>query len=175
MRESGRREKTAGRVLMVLVLATLLCSCGYHLVNQRGIYGGDIKSVSLGAFKNPTYEPHASLYVTNAFSRELISIGLFDLNKPDSDAYFEGTIRRIVIMPSSMGSTGIVTEKTATMTVEIALYKKNGTFIKKWEFVDSEPYNVEIVSAEDYNKRNAFEIMSGRVARRLTAVLLVDY
>ena len=166
-----------GWILLAAVITLAVSSCGYQLVGLggRGIYGGDITSISFPAFKNVTYEPHASLYVTDAFSQEVLATGLFDLNKPDSDGYVQGTIRRILIQPSSMNSVGVVIQKTATMDVELALYKKDGTFIKRWFFTDSEPYNTDNVQAEDFNKRNAFQIISGRMARKFTAALLVDY
>jgi hypothetical protein len=169
------RREMAGRIIIMMILALAVSSCGYQLVGERGIYGGDIKSISLPAFKNITYEPHASMYVTDAFSRELVGMGVFDLNSPTTDAYLEGTIRRIYIAPSSMNSTGLVIEKQATMTVDISLFRKNGSFIKKWPFSDAEPYRVDDVQAEDYNKRNAYEIISGRIARKFCAALLVEY
>ena len=173
----GKINRQLGWILLTAVIALMVCSCGYQLVGVggRGIYGGDITSLSLGAFKNVTYEPHASLYVTDAFSQEVLSMGLFDLNKPDPDGYVQGVIRRILIQPSSMNSQGVVIQKTATMDVELVLYKKDGTFIKRWFFTDSEPYNTNDVQAEDFNKRNAFQIISGRMARKFTAALLVDY
>ncbi|HEY3276882.1 MAG TPA: LptE family protein [Syntrophorhabdaceae bacterium] len=172
----GKKEKrSTGRLLLLIALAMVVCSCGYQLVTDRGIYGGDIKSLSLPTFKNITYEPHVSLYVTNAFSRELVSMGLFQLNTPDTDAYLEGSIQRIVILPASMNSSGLVIEKQATMSVDIALYRKNGSFIKRWVFSDTEPYRVDDVNLEEYNKRAAFEVISGRIARKFSAVLLVEY
>lgn len=176
--EGNRREKRGGTIVVlgaVCLLVLLLSSCGYQLVTDRGIYGGDIKSLALPVFKNVTYEPHASLYVTNAFSRELTSVGLFELNTTDTDGYLEGSIQRIVILPASMNAQGLVIEKQATMTVDISLYRKNGTFIKRWTFNDSEPFRVDDVQAEDYNKRNAFDIISGRIARKFSAALLVEY
>jgi hypothetical protein len=175
MGKMRKRGKLIGRVVTALVLALMVSSCGYQLVGGKGIYGGDIKTISLSAFKNATYEPHVSFYVTNAFSRELATMGLFDLNAPNADAYLEGTIRRIIISPSAMSSAGLVIEKQASMNVEIALYRKNGSFIKKWTFNDTEPYVVNDVAAEDYNKRNAIEVISGRVARKFSAALLVEY
>ena len=169
------RTGWTGWALIAGLLLLTVSSCGYKLVGGKGIYGGDITSVSLPAFKNITYEPHVSLYVTDAFSQELLTIGLFELNKPDSDAYLEGTIKRIIILPTSMNSSGVVIEKTATTEVDLSLYKKDGTFVKKWTFADSEPYRVDDVQAEDYNKRNALNIIAGRMARKFTAVLLVDY
>jgi hypothetical protein len=173
----GKLNKRFGFILLMAIITAAVCSCGYQLVGLggRGIYGGDITSVSLGAFKNVTYEPHASLYVTDAFSQELLGMGLFDLNKPDADGYIQGVIRRILIQPSSMNSQGVVIQKMATMDVEVVLNKKDGTFIKRWFFTDSEPYNTDDVQAEDFNKRNAFQIISGRMARKFTAVLLVEY
>jgi hypothetical protein len=172
-----KMNKRLGWILLVVMITMAAGSCGYQLVGLggRGIYGGDITSVSLGAFKNITYEPHASLYVTDAFSQELLSMGLFDLNKPDADGYIQGLIRRILIQPSSMNSQGVVIQKTTTMDVELILNKKDGTFIKRWFFTDSEPYNTDDVQAEDFNKRAAFQIISGRMARKFTAALLVEY
>ncbi len=162
-------------LMAAMVVAAITASCGYQLVTEKGIFGGDISSVSLGAFKNVTYEPHASLYVTNAFSQELISTGLFQLNKPGADAYLEGTIQRILVVPSSMNAQGVVIEKQATINVDITLYKKNGEFIRRWMFTDTEPYRVDDVQAEDYNKRIAFQTISGRMARKFAAVVLIDY
>jgi len=170
-------NKRPGWIFLAVAITVAVSSCGYQLVGLggRGIYGGDITSIALPAFKNITYEPHASLYVTDAFSQEVLATGLFDLNKPDTDGYVQGTIRRILIQPSSMNSQGVVIQKTATMDVELVLHKRDGTFIKRWFFTDSEPYNTDNVQAEDFNKRTAFQIISGRMARKFTAALLVDY
>jgi outer membrane lipopolysaccharide assembly protein LptE/RlpB len=170
-----KMKKRISLVATIAIISVLTCSCGYQLINQKGIYGGEIKSLDVGVFKNITYEPHASLYVTNAFSQELTLTGLFDLNQKSSDAYIEGTIRRVLIQPSSMNAQGVVIEKTATVDVDIALYRKNGTFIKRWFFTDFEPYRVDDIQAEDYNKRDALNVISGRMARKFCAVVLVDY
>jgi hypothetical protein len=167
--------KRTGRLLAAGLALMMLCSCGYQLVGGKGIYGGDITSLSLGAFKNVTYEPHVSLYVTDAFSQELLSTGLFSLNTPGADAQLEGTIKRIIIQPAAMNAQGVVVQKTAWADVELALYKKDGSFIKRWQFSDSEPYRVDDVQAEDYNKRNALQIIAGRMARKFCAAILVDY
>ena len=59
------------KYFLIILLVFLLCSCGYQLVREKGIYGGDISSVYISVFKNMTYEPHISQYVTDAFSKEL--------------------------------------------------------------------------------------------------------
>jgi outer membrane lipopolysaccharide assembly protein LptE/RlpB len=153
----------------------LLCSCGYQLVREKGIYGGDISSVYISIFKNMTYEPHISQYVTDAFSKELLSTGIFTVNKQSSDGYMQGTILKITTKPASLSITGITIEKTVTLDVDMALYKQNGTLIKRWPLSDSETYRVDNTNFEEYNKTDAIKRLSARMARRFSAVLFVDY
>jgi outer membrane lipopolysaccharide assembly protein LptE/RlpB len=162
-------------VFLIITLALLLFSCGYQLVRDKGIYGGDISSVYISIFKNMTYEPHISQYVTVAFSKELLSTGIFTVNKESSDGYMQGTILKITTQPASLSITGITIEKTVTLDVDMALYKQNGTFIKRWSLSDSETYRVDNANFEEYNKTDAIKRLSATMARRFSAVLFVDY
>jgi outer membrane lipopolysaccharide assembly protein LptE/RlpB len=166
---------SAKNAFLIIALALLLCSCGYQLVRDKGIYGGDISSVYISIFKNMTYEPHISQYVTDAFSKELLSTGIFTVNKEVSDGYMQGTILKIKTTPASLSITGITIEKTVTLDVDMALYKQNGTFIKRWPLSDSETYRVDNINFEEYNKTDAIKRLSARMARRFSAVLFVDY
>jgi hypothetical protein len=74
-----------------------------------------------------------------------------------------------------MNKDGIVIEKNITVDIELALFRKNGGFIKRWTLSDSEPYRVDNLAYEDYNKREAMRRISGRLARRFSSFLLVDY
>ena len=163
------------KLILVIPLVCLLCSCGYQLVREKGIYGGDISSIYISIFKNLTYEPHISQYVTDAFSNELLSTGLFMVNKESSDGYMQGTITKITTQPYTSSIAGIAVEKTVTLEVNIALYRKNGTFVKRWPLSDVETYRVDNVNYEEYNKGDAIKRLSARMARRFSAVLFVDY
>jgi hypothetical protein len=163
------------RILLVMPLVFLLCSCGYQLVREKGIYGGDISSIYISVFKNLTYEPHISQYVTDAFSKELVSMGLFTVNKEGSDGYLQGTITRITTQPYTLNIAGITIEKTVTLETDMALYRNNGVFVKRWPLSDSETYRVDNVNYEEYNKEDAIKRLSARMARRFSAVLFVDY
>ena len=66
-------------------------------------------------------------------------------------------------------------EKWVSVDIELALYRKNGTLIRRWLLSDQETYRVDNIAAEDYNKREALQRLSGRLARRFSSVLLVDY
>jgi hypothetical protein len=48
------RKYSAGKMFFILPIVFLLFSCGYQLVREKGIYGGDISSVYLSIFKNQT-------------------------------------------------------------------------------------------------------------------------
>ncbi|MCX5807959.1 MAG: LPS assembly lipoprotein LptE [Proteobacteria bacterium] len=153
----------------------LLCSCGYQLVKDKGIYGGDITSLYVPVFKNKTYEPHASLYVTDSFTREIVLSGLFKVNTQNPDGYIEGNITEIKIIPATMNVYGVVVEKTIIANIDIALFRKNGGLLRKWSFSDSETYNVVDINAEDFNKRDALKRLSGRIARKFCSIILIDY
>jgi len=166
----------SNRKICIIILSTLfLCSCGYQLIKDKGIYGGDITSLYVPVFKNKTYEPHASLYVTDSFTREIVSSGLFKVNTSNTDGYIEGNITEIRIIPATMNTSGVVVEKTISATIDIALFKKNGSLLKRWSFYDSETYNVVDINAEDFNKRDALKRLSGRVARKFCSMVMVDY
>lgn len=153
----------------------ILCSCGYQLVKEKGIYGGDISSIYVPVFKNKTYEPHASLYVTDSFTREIVLSGLFKVNVQSPDAYLEGDITEINITPATMNASGVVVEKTISAVVNVAMFRKNGGLLKRWSFSDSETYNVVDINSEDFNKRDALKRLSGRMARKFCSIILVDY
>jgi len=167
--------KSKKYLLIIVVLSFLLSGCGYELVMDKGIFSGEITTVSVPIFKNPTYEPHVSKYVSQAFTKELMGSGVFKLDKAATDGYIEGTIRDIRTMPNTLSKTGIVTEKKIFMDVELVLYRKNGTFIRRWMFSDNEVYRADVPNFEEYNKRTAYEKISERMARRFSAAILVNY
>lgn len=161
--------------LPVLLLGFLvLHACGYELVRERGIYGGDIISLELPMFKNRSYEPQVPGIFTDAFSRELASGGLFDLNRPGADSTLQGTINSVVAAPSSLSGRGLALEKIVTMNVTLVL-SRQGNIIRNWTFVDSEPYRVDDINLEDFNKRQAMQRIAGRMSRRFQAQLLGNY
>ncbi|HPP06602.1 MAG TPA: LPS assembly lipoprotein LptE [Syntrophorhabdaceae bacterium] len=160
-------------VLCVLFLS--LTSCGYELVKEKGIYGGEIRSVYVPVFKNMTYEPHISQYLTDSFTRQLLSMGILQVNKRDAETYIEGILKSIKIAPSSLDKNGIVIEKSVTMDVEISLFRKDGNLIKRWSLADSQSYRVDELNYAEYNKKQAISIISERIARRFSASILTEY
>jgi hypothetical protein len=167
--------KSIKYLLITVFLANLLFGCGYELVRDKGIFGGEITTVSVPIFKNVTYEPHVSMYVSEAFTKELMSTGVFKLDRVGTDGYIEGIIKDIRTLPDTLSKTGVVTEKRVYMDVELALYRKNGTFIRRWMLSDNEAFRADVPNYEEYNKRTAYARISDRMARRFSAAILVNY
>jgi hypothetical protein len=59
--------------------------------------------------------------------------------------------------------------------VDIALYKKNGAFVKRWSLSETETYRVDNIDYEEYNKIDAIKRISARLARRFSSLLFVEY
>lgn len=162
-------------MLVMAMVLLMLASCGYQLVREKGIYNGELQSIRVSIFKNKTFEPHISQYVTDSFSKELLSTGLFTLNKEGADGYLDGTITSIATPLYSSNITGIVVEKTVNLGLELALYKTNGQFVKRWTLWDTEPYRVDNPNYEEFNKHDAVKRLSARMARRFISLLFVEY
>jgi outer membrane lipopolysaccharide assembly protein LptE/RlpB len=169
----------SGRVLSVFLLLLpfmlFLAGCGYHLVREEGIRGGDVKVVDVPMFKNKTFEPHTPGIFTEAFTRELVSSGFFQVNKPNPDSTLQGIIARVVILHSSLSGVGLVVEKTATVDVELTLTKNTGQVVRRWKLTESEPFRADDVNLQDFNKREALKRVAARMSRRFSALILADY
>jgi hypothetical protein len=163
------------KTCLIIFMMLILSCCGYQMIKEKGIFGGEISSIYIPLFKNKTFEPHAPGYVTDAFAKELVATGIFKLNKENSDGYIQGIINKIKIVPSSMNAQGVVVEKNVEMTIDLSLFSKTGAFIKRWTLTENEIYNTKDINSEDYNKREALTRMSGRIARKFSAIALIDY
>ncbi|MGD0231622.1 MAG: LPS assembly lipoprotein LptE [Syntrophorhabdales bacterium] len=156
----------------LLICLALVGGCGYELVRDKGIYSGDITSLSVPVFKSTTFEPQVPGIFTEAFSMELASAGLFELNKPDSDAILQGTVNMVTTGAGGLSSTtGQTIQKTVTVLCGLTLTKQ-GKRVKTWTFSDSEVYDASSINLEDFNKRLAMQRVASRMARRFHAQLL---
>ncbi|MCS7280266.1 MAG: LPS assembly lipoprotein LptE [Desulfobacterota bacterium] len=164
------------KIFLTLIVVTLiLSSCGYQIVKERGLYSGEIKSIYLSGFRNETFDPHISMYVTQAFSSELISLGIFDINRPAFDAKLEGLIRKITVTPRTLDKRGFALEKNLEMELEISLTAKDGTLIKRWLLTDTEIFRADNPNYEDYYKREAIQRAAAKIARRFSSLILMEY
>lgn len=160
--------------LLLLILPLFLSSCGYELVTAKGIKRGELKSVYIASFRNATYEPHISGYVTDAFFSEISSLGLFEVNRPDSQAYLHGTVKKVDIGINAVDAKGIAVEKFLRLEVEVTLTEKTGKLLRSWNLSDTEIFRSDNPNTEDYEKREAARRAAQKIARRLSSLLLME-
>jgi outer membrane lipopolysaccharide assembly protein LptE/RlpB len=149
----------------------ILSGCGYELVREHGVSGGEIVSLNVPVFKNRSLEPQVPAFFTEAFSRELLGGGAVDMNKTGSDTTLQGTITSVLTTLSSLSSTGLAVEKIVTVSVSLALTKPNGS-IQTWALSDSETYDVSNINLENFNREAALQRIAARIARRFHAQLI---
>jgi hypothetical protein len=157
-----------------LVCAGLMSGCGYELVKEKGIYGGEVSSVYLPVFKNNSFEPLASGVFTQAFSMEMLGSGLFQLNRADADATLQGSIMVVATSPGPIGGTGQTVQKIVSASISLVLTKQ-GKRLKSWSFSDSEVYDASTINIEEPGRRAALQRIAARIARRFHAQALSVY
>ncbi len=173
---ASTRRKSSGPVRLsgMFLLCLVIAGCGYSMVQEKGVFQGEVISLDVPVFKNNSFEPHVPGYFTEAFTHELITSGLFDVNKEGSENTLLGTIMTVYMVPTALSSQGIAVEKTVYANIALSLRKKDGRPIKSWVLSDSEAYRVEPINVEDFNKREALKRIAARIARRFSALLLTD-
>jgi hypothetical protein len=162
------------RLLALVFLFAVLLSCGYTIVREKGIFQGEVVSVDVPVFKNRSFEPQVSQFFTEAFTRELVTTGLFDVNRPDAPNTLQGSIASLRIVPTALDKNGLAIEKTVYVTATFALSKKDGGAIKNWSLGDAEAYRVDDINLEDANKKEALKKIASRIARRFSVLVIAD-
>ncbi len=171
---TNRRRQLPVRPFLVLFLPLLIAACGYSMVEQKGIYKGEVVSLDVPMFKNMSLEPHVPLYFTEAFSRELVYSGIFDVNTGSATSVLQGTITTVRSIPTALSTQGVAVQKTVYVDVNLVLMRKDGKVIKNWVLGDAEVYDAEPINLEDFNRREAMKRIAARIARRFSALVLAD-
>ena len=163
------------RLLASLFLLLVLVSCGYTIVGGgTGIFQGEVVSLDVPVFKNRSLEPEVSQFFTQVFTRELVTTGLFDINKPDASSILQGSITAVTIVPTTLNANGLTIQKMVYVTLGLVLSKKDGRSIKNWSLVDAEVYDVGDINLEDPNKKEALKRIAARMSRRFGALVIAD-
>jgi hypothetical protein len=166
--------RAIGYALLILLSLVAVSGCGYSIVQGTGIMGGQVVHLDVPVFKNKSFEPLVPEFFTEAFTRELILSGMFEVNKGNTDSVLVGTITNVRTVPTTLNKDGIATEKTVFVDLALVLNKKAGTFIKNWGLGDSETYRAEPINVEDFNKRAALTRVAARLARRFSVLMLTE-
>ena len=155
---------------LLVCFALLISGCGYELVREKGIYGGEIVSLNIPVFKNRSFEPQVPGFFTDAFSMELAASGLVQINTAGADATLQGTIASVTTGPGALSAAGQSVQKTVTAIVSLTLTKEDKV-VKTWTFADAEVYDATSINLEDFNRRAALQRIAARMARRFHSQL----
>ena len=161
-------------VYLLVCLVLVISGCGYELVREKGIYGGQIVSLNVPVFRNLSFEPEVPGFFTQAFSMELAASGLVQINTSGADATLRGTITSVRTGPGALSALGQTVQKTVTADISLTLVKEDKV-VKTWTFADGETYDASSISQEDFNRRAALQRIAARIARRFHSQLLAVY
>ncbi len=171
---SWTRRLSPIKLVGLFVLLLIFSSCGYTVVGKKGAFQGEVVTLDVPVFKNQSFESQIPQFFTEAFTREMILSGVFDVNKEGSTSTLLGTISLVRIIPTALDANGLVIQKTIYVTLNLNLSKKDGRSIKNWSLVDAETYDVPDINLEDPNKRLALVRIAARMSRRFSALVIAD-
>lgn len=179
--------KTASRaprvpLLFVAGLALfVLSSCGYQFSGQGEGPEPGLTCISIPVFKNNTSEPNAGAIFAAALRQEFMKKGAMKVVPEDeSQAVFEGTIKRITITPVGHSPVTVVSERITVqnrlyMTINIKCVDRrthkviwqdpNFTYWKVYTVNDNPLAPQPIVGFE--NRQSALTYIADEMARRL--------
>lgn len=111
-------------ILIVLVLSSLMASCGYRFVSSGGIVPEGAKTIAIPVFLNGTNEPYVDTDMTRAVVEEFLTDGrLSVVNLEDADLVLRGKILKFELVPTSYAApTGNLADtRVSTYNVSITL------------------------------------------------------
>lgn len=88
-----RSSKKAAMTAILLLFATAITSCGYHLSGKGGIVPEGVRTIAVPVFLNSTNEPFVDVEVTRAVVEEFLTDGRLDVTGPEeADLALRGSI-----------------------------------------------------------------------------------
>jgi len=134
----SKRGKNMGKnrvrkYLSLLVMVTLLISCGYHFNEVSSSLAG-IQKVYVANFPNKTVEPYLENYFRNALIDQFIRGNLFQVvnSEEEADAVVEGAILHVSTSHVAYEAADLGAEERVFLSIRIKFEdRKNGRTI--WE------------------------------------------
>ncbi len=116
-----RPSASGFKLLVVAAIASFfLSSCGYQFSGQGDGPEPGLTTIAIPVFKNKTSEPNIGAIFAAALRQQFMRKGTMKVvPKDEAQAYFEGTIKSIFIIPVGHSPVEVVAERA---TVEERLY-----------------------------------------------------
>jgi outer membrane lipopolysaccharide assembly protein LptE/RlpB len=176
--ENGRR---AAGLFAVLIVATLIAGCGYHVAGRASQLPSDWKTIAVPAFKNDTTQYRIEQRFTEAVIREFISRTKYRVIQDEAaaDGVLHGEILTVETSPMLFNSTtGQVTTMLVTVRAKVQLldnHSKNPVYHND-EMVFRDEYQISSdVQSFFEEKSPALERMAHDFAAKLVSNVLDNF
>jgi len=123
LRAPSRRPRASG--VLAVLCACWLSACGYSVVDERGVFGPDVRVIRLGALENRTTEVGFEAMMADALQEEFVRRGvltpLFGSEVPESGLALDGQIGGAQVTPTAFSSVTLSLEDRVEITMSIAV------------------------------------------------------
>ncbi len=164
---------------LLALTAVALAGCGYRFVRYGGGLG-DVKSVSIRALRNETYEPGVERVVSEALRREFLRRGAVEVtdDPASADLVLSGKVAKLTTAGRSFDSVILALEYQLTIDVDLTATTRDGTkiAIDERSLRETERYLASAdIEAQRKNREEAVRrvasVLAGRVHDALYEVL----
>jgi hypothetical protein len=139
------------RGLCLLAVAGILPACGYTLIGQQSRVAGDIRSVTVGEFRNESRQQGLGKTLAFAVEREFYEHGSLAVRDrtADGDGVITGTIREFKTRPVAFNSADEALQYEAKLVLDVVLTRQSDGAIlwrgKRMQAIEDYAVNRETV------------------------------
>jgi len=177
----GRRGVRRVRRWLCAVAALgsqLALGCGYSVVNERDVFGPDVRTIRLGTLENRSTEIGFEAMMADALQEEFVRRGVlvprFDSAVPESGLALDGEIGSAKVTPTAFSSVTLSLEDQVEMTLSIGVRRLgSGEIVLD---LPSLTYQERFLASADpqvyeSNKEQALRRIAARAASQIHDVL----
>jgi len=114
--------KTVVNSVLVVLLATLASSCGYHLSGTGGLVPEGSRLIAVPVFINGTNEPYVDVEVTQAVVQEFLTDGRLKVVSPEeAELVLHGKVTKYEVLPLSYTASAHIQQYKVSLTVDARL------------------------------------------------------
>jgi outer membrane lipopolysaccharide assembly protein LptE/RlpB len=114
--------KAVVKSALVVLLATLTSSCGYHLSGTGGLVPEGTTLIAVPVFINGTNEPYVDVEVTRAVVQEFLTDGRLKVVSPEeAELVLHGKVTRYEVLPLSYTAASHIQQYKVGLTVDASL------------------------------------------------------
>jgi len=170
---SWRRDLLAGAAVTFLS-----AGCGYSVVDERAVFGPEVRIIQLGNLENRTTEIGFEAMLTDALQEEFVRRGVlvpqYGQGSDRAGLSLEGTIGRADIVPTAFSSVTLTLEDQVQIGISVSVQRLDDgkTVLDLRDLVYTERF---LASADpqiyESNKEQALRRISARAASQIHDVL----